>query len=696
MSAAFGRARAVPAWAWLTLIVLVSVAVRVHLGGRIAAPWIMVDELIYSELGKSVGAHGEFLVRGVPSSGYGFVYPVLLAPAFRIFGAVPDAYAAAKVTNAVVMSLTAVPAYLLARRLLAPGLSLAAAAISVAIPSMLYTGTLMTENAFYPLFVLAAYLLVVTLERPTAFRQVALLVVCAVGFATRAQAVALFGAALAAPVLHGWIERDLRKRLRRFATLYGITAVGAVLAVGSTVARGRSPLTLLGAYRAAADSGYSVSEVAHYLLWHAAELDLYAGVVGFVALIALWLAPRASTPGARAFAAATLPITVLLVAEVAAFASTQSFRIEERNDFYVTPFAIVAMLGLAAPGVIPRRPRALIPAALVAGVLPVAVPFARFVNPSAVSDTLGLLPWWWLQDQGIHFDTLRVVALLCGLAAAAAVVVVPRRHALALSAMIAVFFVLSSAVVENGRHGIRQASVGGLWAGIRKPHPDWVDRRLGRSADVSFLWHYAGETRPLWNNEFFNRSVGTVYTVDGPDPADGGLPETPVHESADGTLRTDAGATPRVGYAVSYVDIAGSPIERDPGIGLTLYRVDGPMVVLTRVRGLFPNDSWAGRNVSYRRVRCGGGHLAVKLGTDEKLFDRDQVVTATVAGTVVARARVAPGAQPVLHVPLHADVRGRCIVRFTTAFVRVPAQVQADSTDTRRLGAHYYAFDYTP
>jgi hypothetical protein len=696
VSTALGRARAVPAWAWLTLIVVVSSAVRIHLGGRIAAPWIMVDELIYSELGKSLGAHGEFLVRGVPSSGYGFVYPVLIAPAFRIFGAVPDAYAAAKVTNAVVMSLTAVPVYLLARRVLTPTLSLAAAALSVAIPSMLYTGTLMTENAFYPLFALAAYLLVVMLERPTALRQVAVLAVCGIGFATRAQAVALFGAALVAPVLHGWIERDLRLRLRRFTTLYGITAVGAVLAVAATVARGRSPLTLLGAYKAATDSGYSVSEVAHYLLWHVAELDLYVGVVGFAALLALWLAPRASTPGGRAFAAATLPITVLLVAEVAAFASTQSFRIEERNDFYVAPFAIIAMLALAVPGVVPRTPRALVPAALAAGILPVAVPFSRFVNPSAVSDTLGLLPWWWLQDQGIHFGTLRVVALLCGLAAAAAVILVPPRYALGLTALVALFFVLSSAVVENGRHGIRQASVGGLWAGIRKAHPDWIDRRLGRDADVSFLWHYAGETRPLWNNEFFNRSVGTVYTVDGPDPADGGLPETPVHESGDGTLRTDTGAAPRVRYAVSYVDIAGTPLERDAGIGLTLYRVDGPMVVLTRVRGLYPNDSWAGRSVTYRRVRCDGGTLAVKLGTDEKLFDRDQVVTATEGGRAVAHARVAPAAQPVLRVPLRPDAKRECIVHFRTAFARVPADVQPDSTDTRALGAHYYAFDYTP
>ncbi len=53
------------------------------------APWIMVDEIVYSELAKNVAAHGQFLVRGVPSHGYGFVYPVLIAPAWRLFSARP-------------------------------------------------------------------------------------------------------------------------------------------------------------------------------------------------------------------------------------------------------------------------------------------------------------------------------------------------------------------------------------------------------------------------------------------------------------------------------------------------------------------------------------------------------------------------------------------------------------------------------
>ena len=83
------------------------------------------------------------------------LYPLLLAPAYLLFDSLPDAYAAARTINAVVMSLAAIPAYLIARRLLATGLSLLAALLAVALPSLAYTGTLMSENAFYPSFLLA-------------------------------------------------------------------------------------------------------------------------------------------------------------------------------------------------------------------------------------------------------------------------------------------------------------------------------------------------------------------------------------------------------------------------------------------------------------------------------------------------------------------------------------------------------------
>src|SRR5919198_5934993 len=99
------------------------------------------------------------------------------------------------------MSLAAVPAYLLSRRVLSQPFALAAAVLSVAVPSMLYSGTLMTENAFYPLFLATALALVLVLERPTLARSGGVIALLVLAFLTRAQAVALLPAILTAPIL---------------------------------------------------------------------------------------------------------------------------------------------------------------------------------------------------------------------------------------------------------------------------------------------------------------------------------------------------------------------------------------------------------------------------------------------------------------------------------------------------------------
>ena len=47
------------------------------------APWIMVDELVYSELAKSFASDaGGSLWRDEPINGYGAVYPLLISPAY--------------------------------------------------------------------------------------------------------------------------------------------------------------------------------------------------------------------------------------------------------------------------------------------------------------------------------------------------------------------------------------------------------------------------------------------------------------------------------------------------------------------------------------------------------------------------------------------------------------------------------------
>ena len=260
---------AVPAWLWLGVLVLASAGIRLALAKPHPAPWIFPDELIYAHLAESFGSTGSFAIRDSPGlQGFGPGYPLLIAPAFAVFDDLAHAYAAAKAINAVVMSLAAIPVYLIARRLVPVWLALVAATLALAIPSFLYTGTILTENAFYPAFAAAAFGMFAALERPTLWRQLGALALIGVAFLIRAQAISLGAAFLTAIALvclvEAWAEgrlsvRELERRLDAFRVTWVLSGVGILLVLGLAAARGSSPANALGGYGVLADSSHPPS-----------------------------------------------------------------------------------------------------------------------------------------------------------------------------------------------------------------------------------------------------------------------------------------------------------------------------------------------------------------------------------------------------------------------------------------------------
>jgi hypothetical protein len=677
-------ARSLPAWFWLASLVAASAIVRWGFGRRMVAPWIMVDELIYSELAKSFAAGGHFLVRGHPSGSYGFVYPVLISPAYRLYASVPQAYAAAKAINSVLMSLTAVPAYFLARRVVAPALALFAAVLAVAIPSTLYAGTLMTENAFYPIFVCAALALVACLERPTVVRQLVLLAVCGLAFATRAQAVALVPALVTAPLLLTWWRREPWRRLLAFRWLYGILAAVVVVVLGVELARGHSPIAALGAYETAGHQHYAVGAVLKWLLYHVAELDLYLGLLPFAALVLLAVLGRRLDGAAQAFVAAAVALSFWLVLEVAAFASLPTVhRVEERNMFYLAPLFFTALLLWVERG-LPRPRRAMVAVAVVAAALPALLPYPSLLGVQVQSDTLELLPWWWLQDHVITLGEIRWVVLGCAIVFAAAFLRLPRPLALVLPAIVLAYYAVTLPPIENGRHGVRQASLGALFQGITTGKRDWIDATVGRSASVAYIRSGRADAQTLWQNEFFNRSVGPVYEL--ASPLGGGLPATEATvDRRDGVILAN-GRPVHVRYALTdaSVPLAGEIRAWDRPKQMFLYRTDSPLRETQLVDGLYP-DTWSGRHVIFTRFRCSGGRVTALVETDAHLLRRAQVVS---SGGV--RVRVPPGASRTITVPLQPRPGARCTARFTVTPTKVPGK-----GDLRRLGMHFLGFRYS-
>ena len=690
-----GRAlRRIPAWAWLAAIVVGSTIVRAILARDLVAPFIMVDEIIWSEVARGIADAGEPLLRDEPDPGYSIVYPLLISPVYALTGGLVDAYAGVKMLNALVMSLAAVPAFFLARRVVRDGLALLAALMAIAIPSMAYTGTVMTENAFYPLFLVVALVLVLVLERPAPLLVVALLALVGLAFATRVQAVAMAAAVLLAPLVLAVFEgRGLGTTISRFRWLYGIVAGSALVVLLLQVASG----SLLGAYSAVGDRSYDVSDALRYLWWHVAELSLYVLVIPLAATIVLVARARSLDPQLQAFLAATVALVFCIVPVVATFASEFSDRIEERNMFYVAPLLCIWLLAWIERGA--PRPRLLAAIAAVFSVLlVVAVPFDRFLTTSAITDTLMLLPFWSLQDR-IGEDWIAFAALGLAVALAAAFLFVPRRYALALPLLVLGLWILAIRPIWWGTHGFAQFSRGALFQGIRTADRDWVDSALPSGERAAFLWTGRTDRLTVNQNEFFNRGVGPVYYVT--DPTPGGFPETPVRidpRTGEVTLPDGEPVRDRFLLADSSFEPDGSAVAQDKGWGVTLWRVRTPLVSAVKVDGLYPNDTWSGEEVTYLRRRCAPGRLAVSLSSDPSLFLEPQTIVARANGVVVGRVRVRPEGRAVLSVPVTPEPgTSECRVVYSVSPTAVPAEIPGGaSQDDRELGAHFNRFVYRP
>src|SRR5262249_35161271 len=110
-------------------------------------------------------------------------------------------YALAKAINAVLMTLVAIPVYLWGSRIASRWWALVAVALTLLIPAFFYTGELMTENAFFPAFVTAAFAIALVLERPTLARQALMLAAFLLTVAVRFQGLVLLAVLVTAILL---------------------------------------------------------------------------------------------------------------------------------------------------------------------------------------------------------------------------------------------------------------------------------------------------------------------------------------------------------------------------------------------------------------------------------------------------------------------------------------------------------------
>ncbi len=426
------------------------------------------------------------------------------------------------------------------------------------------------------------------------------------------------------------------------------------------------------------------------------ELQLYVGVIPVFALVLLCARAPVLSGADRAVVAATVSLTALLAVEVAAFASQPSVqRIEERNLFYVAPLLFTCLVLWIERGL--PRPRAVVtvPVALAVVALAAAVPYGRFLDTSATSDTFGVLALWstalWLH---LPAGDLRWLVAAAAAVLVAAAALGPVRLAWGLPAVVLLLYLGAVQPVDSRT---QRASIGAVFQGITRPDRDWITAIVGSHDPtlVSVVWTGATDRLTVNENEFFNRDVGGIYTTNGAVP--GGLAQTPivVNRSTGDYLAAGRAVHVRDVLVDTSLSIVGRRIGADLKKGLVLLRVNGTLRAEHITTGIDYPDLWAGHTAMYRRFACRGGTLAVQLGSDAHLFKDVQLVEAYVRGRLVTSQLVGPYREETLRVPLTRGPHGSCTVNFRIPRTRVPARVEPSSTDTRPLGIRFLDFAVT-
>ena len=571
-----------PALALSAVVVLAAVAYGAA-AQLVPMPLLNPDELRYTLAARAL-ADGDWLGLRGQGYGYGPLYPTVLAPIVALSGSVENAYPFFKLANAVLFALAAVPIFFVARRLLSRWWSVAVAAMSVAVPSSIYTSLVLTESAAYLTSSIALLAVVLALERPSFRRQLALIGAVGLAYATRAQFAALLPAFVAGHLLL-WALDVERPRLRAsvgrlWPTLSALGLAAAAFAVRPLLSWS-SPEESLGGY---GDlwRGYDLISVGRFVVYHLAGLEMYLFVVPLaVAPIVVADLVRAARRGSTregAFVAAFLMVNAVLLLIAAAFASTPFgyYELHGRYVFYVAPLWLVMFAAWLSRGL----PRPLLLTAIgvgVALVLPSLPPYGLLAGNSVVEYVPSALwsgLWAFLDGYALVDGRQAFAAAVIVLALAAAVV--PRRLWAVLPGLVLAGFLLGAVVAWQ-----RVIDAPADFRAADDATRTWVDDVV---ADRSTTKLYLASKRCPWTEltrqalfltEFFNSSVDRAAAIGTSDPD--GLPVEDVDVGPGGRLLGRDGNPLVADHVVTQpgIELKGRRLYSRTGADLVLWETGG-------------------------------------------------------------------------------------------------------------------------
>jgi hypothetical protein len=606
-------------------------------GAALPTAWLPIEEaavLVHARDGG--GTH----------SGSGILYPAVLAPVARSVSP-PSAYRFAKALSAVLWALVAIPAYLLARRLVSPRASLAVAALAVVAPAAVYATAAVPDGLALLLAISSLPLLARASERGSRRDLLGALALATAAAVTRPWFVVLPIALLVAYELPR-SSRDSFLRWPRALVFAGFAAFGYFVLAATAPEVGHA-LTSPGA------------------IARAATASLVVAVVGVGVIPWLLVAAGGRSSTSRPETALLVTCLPALALSAGVFGAAQSgAQVEERPLLVLVPL----VLALAAAAWLGRVSR--LSSAAPAGA---AVVLGAFALP-----TLGRVPV-------AHAAGLAVVVanggskgfVVAGVAAAVVVAfvgaVLLRRHPFALPAVVAVLLLVGHAAAWSSVHREARALA------ASEPTPrDWVDRHAGSGSRVFVVGPPTSvDQRFVAQLTLWNRSVRGFRQLD--------LSKVDVQ----------TGLLPNSGPDLALVrgpGIVGSSEIARSAAGVL---VKPPLGIAQTIDGLYP-DGWSGDHAYYRRFsgppKPGTVLVVVSRvawGGQDKPADV-RIDSEPLNGTATQAA----------HIVIHAGKEYKLVIPVPPPPFQIAMTIQPTfspsefgGTDTRPLGAQI-TFTYRP
>ena len=646
-----GRSRRRLAGLAVAGLVAVSIVGRILLGLDVPTPWIAPDEMIYGILGRTLYHSGRLTIENAHSDFYSLVYPALIGGPLAWLSP-HRGYEVAKALGAITMSLAAVPAYLWARSVVSTRSAVLVAALTLALPSLAYTGLLMTETVFYPLVVVFCWVSARTLVAPTARNQLLVVALVTAVALTRVQGGVLVLVFPTAALLAGV---GVREASRRFAvTFLGFGVVVAAWLVWRLSEGGGA----VGAYTVTASGGYHLVPIVRYVFYHAGDLVLLTGFFPACAAALLWFERRGLSAEVRAVLSVATALSLWLVLQVGAFASQFVGHVAERDMIGAAPalfLCLAVWLELGAPRTVRRT--LLVSGAAVVAIL--AWPLHTMLGPAAFPSAVGLVPI----DRLAGSSVARERALLDGgfVLAALVLILAPRRLLRAVPYVLIVLLGTGSVVAE--RYITRQARI--EQATMLGPQKDWIDRAA--KGQTVLLYGDKLQWPAVWESLFWNRKLVAAYALPGAEvigPAPGGY----VALSNGGAVILAGRPLPQR-YAVTELALlaAGTQVASagTSAGGVVapwrLWRLGPPLTLSGRITGIQPNgDIYQGATV--HAFSCADSLRLILLAK------QDEQISLYQRGRLYRRLNVTLGGQTLkvlnLAVPPAPPAQGPCYYKI--------------------------------